>query len=165
MTLKEAPDLLHLVDGQRHPRAGDLIPRGAGRLTTCPVPSTGARGQQSIHRLRAADHDLLRRRAFRTADDSVAARSVHGADPCIAELYGDDAVAAVKAEGYSVTSHCSDEAGLHGGYSSPSVALSSPSQPRASTGNLITSPIVPPSLISRLHRKIRLGESPRWRAT
>ena len=28
ITLKEAPDLLHLVDGQRHPRAGDLIPNG-----------------------------------------------------------------------------------------------------------------------------------------
>jgi hypothetical protein len=85
----------------------------SSRWLIAPYPSSDARGKQSVDRLYAADHDLLGRGTLEVIDYRVVARSVHGASPIAAELDGNNPVPAVKADGYSVSSHGSDEAVLH----------------------------------------------------
>jgi hypothetical protein len=60
-------------------------------------PLSHANGQEFVDYFDAADHDFLWRGAFNTADDGIAAGHIHRANPVAAELYSDNAVAAVDA--------------------------------------------------------------------
>src|SRR5689334_12412598 len=95
------------------PHAPRGIPSRPAGCRIAPDPSTDARGKQSVDRLYAAVHDLLGRGALEVIDYRVVTRSVHGASPIAAELGGHNPVPAVKADGYRVSSLCSDEAVLH----------------------------------------------------